>query len=110
MGTSAPELFSVLFFISFSLIPTRNSPSPPPNMLKRGQAVLDYDAKNRQELSLMAHEVLNIYELSPLWKRTLCLGRGGIGWARSPGPTFESSADPLAKQKSNASRIKPRQG
>lgn len=45
-------------------------------MLKRGQAVLDYDAKNRQELSLMAHEVLNIYELSPL-EEDFVLGERG---------------------------------
>jgi len=45
-------------------------------MLKRGQAVLDYDAKSRQELSLMAHEVLNIYELSPL-EEDFVLGERG---------------------------------
>jgi len=38
--------------------------------------VLDYDAKNRQELSLMAHEVLNIYELSPL-EEDFVLGERG---------------------------------
>lgn len=33
--------------------------------MQRGQAVMDYDAKSRKELSLMAHEVINIWELTP---------------------------------------------
>lgn len=56
--------FFVLFFLS--LFPLPCSPSTPPNTMQRGQAVLDYDAKNREELSLMAHEVINVYELEPV--------------------------------------------
>jgi len=36
---------------------------PPALCLMRGQAILDYDSNSPEELSLMAHEVLNIYEL-----------------------------------------------
>lgn len=57
--------FVLIGFFYFSLLPSARSPSPPLGSLQRGQAVLDYDAKNRQELSLMAHEVVNVYELSP---------------------------------------------
>jgi len=43
------------------------SPSPTPltQTPKRGQVLLDYDSESPEELSLMAHEVLNIYELTP---------------------------------------------
>jgi len=47
------------------MYPLSSSPPPPTNKLKRGQVVLDYDAETREELSLMAHEVLNVYELDP---------------------------------------------
>jgi len=48
----------------FSFLPP-TSPPPPLDTLRRGQAVLDYDGQSVEELSLMVHEVLNIYELAP---------------------------------------------
>jgi len=53
-----------LFIISYfdlSISPHHTLPQNP----KRGQVLLDYDAESPEELSLMAHEVLNIYELTP---------------------------------------------
>jgi len=56
-----------LFVPNSYLPPTPLSTSPPPpyTALRRGQVVLDYDGETPEELSLMIHEVLNIYELDP---------------------------------------------
>jgi len=69
-------LFSCSFLVLFSYFvcfptsyipppPFSTSPPPPYTELRRGQAVLDYDGTTPEELSLMIHEVLNIYELDP---------------------------------------------
>lgn len=47
------------------LTPPSLSPVPTNRPVMRAQVLLDYDATCREELSLMVHEVLNVYELEP---------------------------------------------
>lgn len=58
-------MFFVLLFLFIFYLLSLSPPHPVPNNPQRGQALLDYDAESPEELSLMAHEVLNIYELTP---------------------------------------------
>jgi len=59
------------------LTPPSTSPLPAHNTtLMRGQALLDYDAKGPDELSLMAHEVLNVYDREPRDEDFLLAERG----------------------------------
>jgi len=67
-SSSLQVYFLILFVCPSSYIPPppfSTSPPPPYTELRRGQAVLDYDGTSPEELSLMIHEVLNIYELDP---------------------------------------------
>ncbi|XP_023340164.1 endophilin-B1 isoform X2 [Eurytemora carolleeae] len=58
------------------LTPPSTSPLPQDLKLQRGQVLLDYDANGPDELSLLAHEVLNVYELDPESEDFLVAERG----------------------------------
>jgi len=85
--------FIICFIYFFSLspppftsFPTSSSlpcAAPVNASLRRGQVLLDYDAESPEELSLMAHEVLNIYEICPTDEDYL-LGERGSRCGRVP--------------------------